>query len=287
MPLAYCILAHKNPEQVRRLIDRLGDGALVYVNVFNHSNTEQQARWRKTFDGAECKDLTVRFKYGGSWGAFNLVQATLDAMQYFRDQAYSHFINLSGQCYPIKPVNEIERYFQNSDKSYISFKQVPWPEPMEDGCGYMTRFDNYWFRMPTLARSGHSNMVKIPRIRKTIPGGLKPYKGAQWFALRKKEVDTIFRMIDDNPALLRFFHRVKIPDESFFHTIIGNSEGETVNDNLRFIDWTKKGVPLPAFLGNEDIEALKTSSRLFARKFDQEKNPELLDRVDRELLSVR
>lgn len=41
-----------------------------------------------------------------------------------------------------------------------------------------------------------------------------------------------------------------------------------VNDNLRYIDWSKIGVTVPAFLTLDDADNLLNSPKLFARKFD-------------------
>ena len=53
-----------------------------------------------------------------------------------------------------------------------------------------------------------------------------------------------------------------------------------LNDNLRYIDWSKKGVPLPTILTVEDADNLLNSSKLFARKFDIESNEAILDLID-------
>jgi hypothetical protein len=53
-----------------------------------------------------------------------------------------------------------------------------------------------------------------------------------------------------------------------------------VNDNLRYIDWSKKGVPHPALLTIDDADNLLNSSKLFARKFDIELDEAVLDLID-------
>ena len=56
----------------------------------------------------------------------------------------------------------------------------------------------------------------------------------------------------------------------YFQTVIMNSKHaeNTVNDNLRFIDWEggKKGGP--AFLDEKDFDRIVRTDNLFARKID-------------------
>jgi hypothetical protein len=57
-----------------------------------------------------------------------------------------------------------------------------------------------------------------------------------------------------------------------------------VNDNLRYIDWSRGA--RPAVLGMADLEALRRSPKLFARKFDVTVDRQVLDAIDRELLAI-
>jgi hypothetical protein len=68
--------------------------------------------------------------------------------------------------------------------------------------------------------------------------------------------------------------------------VVMNSDlaGTVVNDNLRYIDWSRDR--RPAVLGIEDLERLRTSTKLFGRKFDVGRDSAILDAIDRELLDV-
>ena len=79
---------------------------------------------------------------------------------------------------------------------------------------------------------------------------------------------------------MRFFEHVFIPDELFFQTIVTNSPlADTVeNDNLRYLDWSRE--PAPAVLTRDDLDAIGASGALFARKFDETVDAEILDLLD-------
>ncbi len=53
-----------------------------------------------------------------------------------------------------------------------------------------------------------------------------------------------------------------------------------VNDNLRYIDWSEKGVS-PKVLLEEDINAIVLSGKFFARKFDAEKSKALINSLNK------
>lgn len=58
------------------------------------------------------------------------------------------------------------------------------------------------------------------------------------------------------------------PDESFFQTLVMNSPyKDKREDYLHYVDWSEEKTS-PKILTIEDIEELKHSDKLMARKFD-------------------
>jgi hypothetical protein len=118
-------------------------------------------------------------------------------------------------------------------------------------------------------------------LRRRIPGGLHPYGGSAYWCLEKTLVHFVHGYLRQNPDYVRFFEHVFVPDELFFQTIIMNSElRDTVeNDDLRYLDWSRE--PAPAVLTRGDLPALLESGQLFARKFDETVDSDVLDALDR------
>ena len=90
----------------------------------------------------------------------------------------------------------------------------------------------------------------------------------------------------ENPDYVRFFEHVFVPDELFFQTIVMNSElRDTVeNDDLRYLDWSRE--PAPVVFTRADLPALLGSGQLFARKFDETVDSDVLDVLDRHLATA-
>jgi hypothetical protein len=77
---------------------------------------------------------------------------------------------------------------------------------------------------------------------------------------------------------------VKIPDETFFQTVLMNSpyKNRISYDNLRYITWPP-GSRHPMTLDRRDFDTFMDSNKLFARKFDTTVDADVLDMIDREI----
>jgi len=66
---------------------------------------------------------------------------------------------------------------------------------------------------------------------------------------------------------------------SFFQTLLLNSplKDRIVNDSLRYIEWHRPGKK-PATLRADGFDALRSSSKLFARKLDMDVDSDMIDK---------
>ena len=72
-------------------------------------------------------------------------------------------------------------------------------------------------------------------------------------------------------------------DEMFFQTILVNSmtfKNQIVNDNLRYISWTRKNNSFPAILDIDDFQNITKNDICFMRKIDFSISRELLAMID-------
>jgi hypothetical protein len=123
-------------------------------------------------------------------------------------------------------------------------------------------------------------------------GDLEAYSGCTWWALTEGACRYLLEFISQNPHVERFFENVFAPDESFFHTILGNSEfGKRARGDLFYQDWSVRG-PHPAMIDDRHVELFRSREKvfdggsldgpvesLFARKFSDE-NLHLVDAID-------
>ncbi len=274
--IAYIVLAHQLPSQLARLVGALDS---PHASFLVHVNRRAGPRMYEQMRDGLAKRENVRFirRHRLHWGGFGHVAATLEGIEeLYRSQLPSDYVFLlTGQDYPIKSNDHIERVLAESDaNSFLAYDRLPggW----ENGMDRIT----YWhWRTIGRPRGWH---IRLP-LRREFPSGFRPFGGSSYWCLARPCVDYVRAFVEANPSFVRFFRHVDVPDEIFFHTILMNSElaGTILNDDLRYVDWTRR--PLPAVLAVGDLTSLAASTKLFARKFDVRVDADVLDRIDAEL----
>ncbi len=124
--------------------------------------------------------------------------------------------------------------------------------------------------------------------KRKFPEGFPPYAGSQWFSVTKDCAEYILKIHREHPELKKYFKHTLLSDESFFTTILVHSpyKEKMAQSNYRYIRWTGKGARThPEILTKADLPDLKASQKLFARKFDMQQDGEILNLIDKEILS--
>ena len=270
--IAYVVSAYKLPHQLERLLRRLvGPGVTFTVHV------DRKTR-RRDYDEmvASTRDLDVHFlpRHSCHWGGFGHVRATLKGIDRLVDNEvpFDYLVLLTGQDYPLLSPTAIAATLGTAGgRSFMSW--WPLPRPQWGARGGRDRYEDWHV---ITYRRAH---LALP-LRRSLPLGLTPYGGSPYWCLSDALVDCVHGFVRENPAFVRFFEHVFIPDELFFQTIVTNSAlADTVeNDNLRYLDWSRE--PAPAVLTRNDLDAIVTSGALFGRKFDETVDAEILDLLD-------
>jgi hypothetical protein len=102
--------------------------------------------------------------------------------------------------------------------------------------------------------------------------------------LQKRHVNYILQFIEKNPNVKKFFRRVWGPSEIFYPTILLNSplSSTLLNQSILYFDFSE-GASHPRTLKKSDLEILKRSGKLFARKFNLNVDKDVLDIIDQML----
>lgn len=291
MKKAYIILAHKNEQQVLRLIDTLNDG---HSKFFLHVDLKSDIKGFKKLFAAHALVHFVK-SVKTEWGGFGLVSATLNAMRDIKNEAeFDKIILLSGQDYPIKTNVEIDEYFLNS-KYNIFMDHFPLPNHRKWGPGGgMYRIDKYFFGLSSIqkffAKAANFLAIFIPSIKRNLDKKIKPFSGSQWWAMDMRALTYVLSYVDENPEYVKFHKHTFAPDELFFQMILLNCEDKLLreniaNDNLRFMKWKTSEIAHPEILRLQDADNLSESDALFARKFDSGVDEDIIDVIDANFLN--
>lgn len=318
MEINYIILAHKNPQQVQRLIDRLtSPDSHFYIHI--DKGAEIIPFTDVLSNNPNILFVPDEFREYGTWGDLGIVKATIAALsQIVENKRNGYCVLLSGQDYPLQNNQSIHNFFKiNYGINFIE----TFPLPHRDGWGIdggfnrltqykinlsntrrdfiqlPTLFEKAFYSKPTihkllklLEKKHYSAFLKIFKKRQ-IPNHLKPYGGGQWWAFPIETVKIILTFIDSNPKYIRYHENTLLPDEIFFHSILMHlketKDSLIVKPSITYVNWERKNTPLPVLFTKEDYKELKKESeyKLFARKFDTEIDEQILDCIDRELLN--
>jgi hypothetical protein len=276
--IAYLIRAHKNPSQIERLFHALYHPEHYYLVHIDRG--AEAACHRMAARLAEGRDNAwVLPSRNLCWGGYSLVETDLRAIERLAAiEDWTHFLNVSGQCYPLVSTDEIvARLAQHPDKSFVEWfdplGSEHWPDALE-------RLRRVCLELPWLRRR-----LIVPKLsinRDFMLRGDRWYGGSAWVILTREA--ALYTVSPATAHIRRFLRTTLSPAESLFQTALCNSHlAETIiNDDLRYIKWDGSASN-PEILTVADDDALRASGMLFARKFDPTLDAEILARLDARL----
>jgi hypothetical protein len=276
MRTAHLILVHKNPIQIERMLKRM-----YHPNFDFFIHVDKKVDIKPYFHlGNLTNVFFVKNRVDIKWGGYSIIKAAFNGInESCRNNQKYNFINfLSGQDYPIKPIEEIASFFQdNIGKEFIQYKDIisDWKEAQR-------RYKRY--HLTEFKFKGSTRLERIINYffqERKMPYKLHPYGESMFWMLSPEVALYVMNRVQGDKKLESFFNYVWAGDEFLFQTLIMDSpyRDRVINNNFRYIDWSEKKAN-PKALEIEDFSKLKKSSMLFARKFDIEKSGEILDMID-------
>ncbi|MGG4036986.1 beta-1,6-N-acetylglucosaminyltransferase [Heyndrickxia ginsengihumi] len=293
---AYLIIAHNHFEQLGVLVRMLDD---IRNDIFLHIDKKV-----KNFD---FDNLRSKVKYSNvylvdnpvhvSWGGFSQIKSELLLLKKSTQiNSYSYYHLLSGQDLPIKTQDQIHDFFdKNQGKEFVRFES--------DKFLYEDRLEYYHFFPDIIGRPDsifkkiiskfNSFLVYIQKLLRVsrIRGYSNEYfqKGTNWFSI----TDDLARYIlSKEKWIYKTFKYSFCCDEVFLQTLINNSlfkeklyrkdYDNSCDAMARLIDWNR-GKPYIFSIG--DLEELKNSKLMFARKFDDSIDKKIILRIEEMILS--
>lgn len=299
MKLVYLIIAHKNPDQVARLIRALSyDDDVFFVHIDKKCKLkpfkdvlELQA-FERHIAQHRARIHFVRNRVSVVCGGYSQVDATFNSLSeiFSSCERFDYLILLTGQDYPIKTNEQIRTHFAaNKGREFLERFQLPGgaEKALAEISFRTARVKEYTF-LDYYQGKGSYLMSKIAsRILppKELPAKFPLYWGHSHWRLTYKCVAFLLKFKNEHADFMRLFRFALSPDEYVFHTAIMNSSfaESVIDDCLTYIDWSTGGYH-PKILTCEDFHHLEKSRKLFARKFDIHVDSGVMDLVDRILL---
>lgn len=281
MSSVFLVLAHRDPDQLARLLGELvGPSRRVYVHVDARAGLTP-FRAAAALAGAAERVHWVRDRRSVRWGGWSVVEAVLAAVRQARGDGPVHrYTLLSGACFPVHPVAEIADLPE--DVEFLRIDRTLDPAAGEQA----EKLKRWWFDDSPRLRSVGG------RLPRRWPRGLPVIKqGSAWWSLTAGAVHHAVRTLDDQPRLRRVLQHTHCPDELVFSTILAASphadrieqrydrEGDprTAGDRhaLHYLRWPPDDWS-PAWLSAADLPDIQASGARFVRKIDSIRSADLL-----------
>ena len=298
----YLILAHKNPLQLSRMIERLDDGASKF---FIHLDAKTPIEpFAACLEGAHIRFIEPRERC--VWGDFSIVRATIHLME-AASKEQGVFILMSGQDYPIQSQGYINAFLE-SNKGF-DFIEI---EPLEEKWKpKMVKDKLEHYHILHSEERGHSNCYapfahcsvfqklrtlthllkgrlsrKNFRLLCSLPKRIAPferqYAGSQFWAFSERTFYAVLNYIREHKAALEEYYKyTSSPDEIYFHSVLMDlvAKDSTIKlkEQITYVNYFRKN---NVFITEDSEKLTSAKGKLFARKFDTDIDIEILNKLD-------
>ena len=274
MKIAHLILAHKNPKQLERLLNALSHPEFdFYIHVDKKTKAEPFIYLTNKKNVFLVNNRTKIY-----WAGYGTIQATLNGFREIIPKGYDYINVISAQDFPLKSADYIYRYINDRQgKEFIMCDSIEdeWREAAP-------RFRDY--HLINWQIPGRHRLEKL--LNKILPARKFPLDyeivgRANWFTLTPGAAQYVLDFLDEHPEVVRYFKYCWGADEFIFATILYNSKfRDKILDNLVHVIWYE-GKGHPEILTSKNFNELKTSDKLFARKFDVEVDAGIIDMLEK------
>lgn len=270
--MAYLIMVHHKPRQFEWLMNALytpEDLFLVHLDAksllgIKRARRGMLAEVRRVIAGRpNVRLLRPRFT---NWGGWSLSRLLVDAIRVALecDPRWTHFVNLSGQCYPLRPLREVrERLDALNGQPCVQMR--PFSElPADD-------WHLRWHPM-----------LETPVRALVLPGRKPPptefrleYKGSQWAILPRAFCEWALGS-EELERISRYLKGLLLSDELILQALVANgpyAERVAAHYGREIV------FPGPKVMTIADRDLLRRSPALIARKFDVERDGEILHEI--------
>ena len=286
---AYLIMAHTQPELLKRLVELLDDERNdIYLHIDRKAVDFPMEEISNAIRKANCI-FTERTDV--KWGSYSQIHCEMVLLKEAVKNEHVYYHLLSGMDLPIKSQDEIHAFFEKYDG--LEFVDEDLPKISEAALSrvkYHHKFFGKARSMKDILGVLETKGQKLLGVDKTKKyGEIIFQKGRNWFSI----THGLAKLVVEREEWIReVFGQSVCGDELFLQTVARNSEfaGNICNPNTmpdvpdtRHIDWERGSHNNPYIFCESDLEELKTTKALFARKFDLNTDAQIVEKLCKEL----
>ena len=238
----------------------------VAIHVDQRTPAAAEAQLRA--DLADLPNIRFSERHACEWGTWGIVAATQAATSILLAEfpEVRHVYLASGSCLPLRPVEELRAYLDERPRTdfieSVTTADVGWTVGGLNSERFTLRFPFSW-RKNRVLFDAYVELQRRLRVRRTLPEGLVPHLGSQWWCLTRQTLTAIL----DGPAREehdRFFRKVWIPDESYFQSLVRLYSTNVESRSLTLSKFDFQGKPHIFY--DDHLQLLRRSDCFVARK---------------------
>lgn len=278
---AYLIMAHADPVHLQNLVNALDDER---NDIFIHIDGKQDIT---KFKDIACKKSKLEFlknRIDVFWGDPSQIDAEYALFHCVAGGRYSRVHLISGADYPIKSQDYIHDFFdKHNEEEFIDFEDE---RMLSSELRKKMRLYNYllpYISHPDKNIASFFNFVRRLLLAFQMCLRINRHysmetikKGSQWASMTQAFVDEL---LSHEKEIKREYRYTHCCDEIYKQTIAWNTcfrNKISTLGNMRLIDFSRGNGRSPYTYQIQDLDFLKNSDALFARKFSSKISGDLI-----------
>lgn len=278
---AYLIMAHNNWSVLEKLVSLIDS---PFNDIYLHID-----RKSKDFDWIKLKSICNKSsvylvkRTDIKWGNESQVKAELILFrEAYSKGPYWMYHLLSGSDLPLKDTQAIYNFFEKNHKNFIrTDRSTPFEWRLKT---YISIFRYGWIPV-SLKKSLNKwseiiqyklGVNRITKLKQMFPS--LGY-GDNWCSITHEAVGAI---LDNRKKIKKFTRYTYCSDELYKQIILLNQSVEIIgpisNERIRLIDWSGGGGH-PKVYTMKDFKTLSSGQYIFARKFDENIDLAIVDKI--------
>jgi hypothetical protein len=291
---AYLITAHNKKAQLLNLLRLLNDPQNdIYLHIDKKAAGFSDEELR-----AAAPESRVSFvpRLDARWGSEVFIDAIVSLIALASREEHAFYHLLSGVDLPLKTQREIHAYFAaHTGEEFISFERETakpyviegrialyhWQRPMHP---FLRKLDRRL--SPVSVRL--QKLIGINRVKRAP---VVFQKGGVWFSITHALARYI---VEQMPRYRDYYRHSSCADEIWLQTLVANSPfmekrafmgfDDELAATMRYVDWSGNAAS-PRTLTSADYDMLMESGMLFARKFDEAVDPDIIQSISSKILA--
>ena len=275
---AYLIIAHNNYYCLKKLLELLDDERNdIYLHIDKKSTDFDFSFFQQV-----CKKSVVIYpkkRIDVRWGTQSQIRTEMLLFRTAFERGPYHYYHLiSGVDLPLKTQEEMHRFFDAKNEIYLCYTT----NPTKWDCQRITRYHNVLPDKKLGKRlNGYLYMLQeklgVDRIKRK---GFQICKGGNWASLTNAAVEFL---LSNERTIYKMTRFSSCADEVYKQTMLLNHGFQVNPEDWRYMVNTP-GSSHPKVFTADDFPVLMAQNKLFARKFDERTDREVIDLVYKSLI---